>query len=93
VVGRTQSARLQKRSGAVEVARSDLGSGSSLVLVNEAAQDVAASDGAAVESSDRMGDRLGKLQATVWSRLVVVTVWVPKSSSTPCAWTFVVEYL
>ena len=42
--------------------------GSSLVLVNDAAQDVTASDGAAVESSDRVGDRLGKLQATVWSR-------------------------
>ena len=31
-----------------------------------------ASDSAAVGSADRVGDWLGELQATVWSRLVVV---------------------
>ena len=48
------------------------GSGGAVLLVNDAAEDVTASDRAAVGSGDGVGDWLGELQATVWSRLVVV---------------------
>ena len=41
--------------------------------MDDAAEDVMASDRAGVGSADRVGDWLGELQATVWSRLVVVT--------------------
>lgn len=40
--------------------------------MDDAAEDVTASDRAAVGSANRVGDWLGELQATVWSRLVVV---------------------
>ena len=73
VAGRARSARLKRRSVAVKVARRDLGSGGAVVLVDDAAEDVTASYRAAVGSADRVGDWLGELQATVWSRLVVVT--------------------
>jgi hypothetical protein len=46
-------------------------SGSPLVLVDESAQDVATRNGAAGRR-DEARDRLGQLQATVWSRFVVV---------------------
>jgi hypothetical protein len=41
--------------------------------VDHATEDVTASDRAAVGSADRVGNWLGELQATMWSRLVVVT--------------------
>ena len=66
------SALLKRRSGAVKVARRDLGSGGALVLVDDAAEDVTAGDRAAVVECYRVGDWLGELQATVWSGLVVV---------------------
>jgi hypothetical protein len=49
----------------------DAWSGSPLVLVDESAQDVATSNGIAGRR-DEARDRLRELQATVWSRLVVV---------------------
>ena len=50
----------------------ELGSGGAFVLVDDTAQDVTTSDRAAVRSADRVGDWLGEVQATVWSRLVVM---------------------
>ena len=68
-VRRAGSARLKRRSVAVKVARRDLGSGGAVVLVDEAAEEVTASDRAAVGSADRVGDWLGELQTTVWTSL------------------------
>lgn len=55
------------------------GSGGAVVLVDDAAEDVTASDRAAAGSADPVGDWLGELQATVWSGLVVLGTY---SSST-----------
>jgi hypothetical protein len=41
--------------------------------VDDATEDVTASDRADGGSADRVGNWLGELQATMWSRLVVVT--------------------
>ena len=57
---------------AVKVAHRNLGSGDAVVLLDDATEDVTVSDRAAVGSADRVGDWLGELQATVWSRPVVV---------------------
>jgi hypothetical protein len=70
---RARSARLKRWDVAVKVARRDLGSWCAVVLVDDAAEDVTASDRAAAGSADRVGVWLGELQATVWSRLVVVS--------------------
>jgi len=67
----TDAVELQRR-GAAEVAGSDVWSGSSLVLVNDAAKDVATVDSAIVDRHDGPGDRLGELQAAVWTSMVVV---------------------
>jgi len=40
--------------------------------VDDAAEDVATSDGLAADRCHRTRDRLGELKAAVWSRLVVV---------------------
>jgi hypothetical protein len=57
--------------GALRVADGDVWSGGTLVLVDESAQDVATGNGIAARR-DQITDRLGELQATVWSRLVVL---------------------
>jgi hypothetical protein len=50
------------RSGAAQIACSNPWSGSGLiVLVNDAAEDIATSDDAAVRSGGSAGDRLGEL--------------------------------
>jgi len=51
---------------------SDVWSGRPVVLVDDAAEDVATSDGLAADRCHRTRDRLGELKAAVWSRLVVV---------------------
>jgi hypothetical protein len=51
---------------------SDVWSGRPVVLVDDAAEDVATSDGLAADRCHRTGDRLGELKAAVWPRLVVV---------------------
>src|SRR5664279_2713057 len=51
---------------------SDVWSGRPVVLVDDAAEDVATSDGLAADRCDRTRDRLGELKAAVWPRLVVV---------------------
>src|ERR1035441_5644897 len=48
---------------------SDVWSGSPLVLVDDAAEDVATSNCAASASGDRVGDRVGELQAAMRHRL------------------------
>jgi hypothetical protein len=65
------------RSGgdALRPADVDSWSGSPLVLVDESPEDVATDNGTAARR-DQMRDRLGELQATVWSRLVVADVLV-----------------
>ena len=52
----------------------DLWSGGALVLVDDAAEDVQAGDGAIVDwrEWEGAGDRLSEVQATVWTSLVVV---------------------
>src|ERR1035437_10945207 len=51
----------------------DVWSGSSpVVLVDDAAEDVAMSDGLGADRCHRTRDRLGDLKAAVWPRLVVV---------------------
>ena len=47
-------------------------SGSAVVLVNDAAEDVTTNDDVTFGSGDRVGNRLGETQAAVWSRFVVV---------------------
>jgi len=51
---------------------SDVWSGRPVVLVDDAAEDVATSDGLAADRCHRTRDRLGELKAAVWPRLVVV---------------------
>src|ERR1035437_3125238 len=51
---------------------SDVWLGRPVVLVDDAAEDVATSDGLAADRCHRTRDRLGELKAAVWSRLVVV---------------------
>ena len=51
----------QRRSGVVSIPRSYLWSGSAVVLVNDAAEDVTTSDNAASGSGDRTRDRLDEL--------------------------------
>jgi hypothetical protein len=74
MLGRRSSAERsrKRRSAAVKVAGRDLGSGGAVVLVDDAAEDVTASDSAASRSGDRVGDRLGEPQAAMRPRLVVV---------------------
>ena len=56
----------------MKTACSDVWSGSSLILVDDPAEDVAPSYGAAADSYVRAEDRLGELQAAMRPRLVVV---------------------
>src|ERR1035441_5171565 len=51
---------------------SDVWSGRPVVLVDDAAEGVATSDGLAADRCHRTLDRLGELKAAVWPRLVVV---------------------
>ena len=70
----TESGVLGSR-GAVALPRMpvrDVWSGSPVVLVDDAVEDIATSDGLAADRCHRTGDRLGELKAAVWSRLVVV---------------------
>jgi hypothetical protein len=52
--------------------QSDTCSGSAVVPVNDAAEDVTTSNGTNVGRGKRAGNRLGPLQPTMWSRFVVV---------------------
>jgi hypothetical protein len=60
------------RRGAGEGSCGDEWSSSPFVLMDDAAEDVAPSDGATVDHRLWAGDRLFELQATVWTSLVVV---------------------
>ena len=72
IAARERSVRLPIRSGVVKTPRSNLYSGSAVVLVNDAAEDVTTSDRTTVGALDRVGNRLGETQAAMWSRFVVV---------------------
>ena len=56
---------------ALRIGDGDAWSGCPLVLMDESAEDVATGNDISTRR-DQVGDRLGELQATVWSRLVVV---------------------
>jgi hypothetical protein len=72
MLGRARSARLRRRSVKVKFAHRYLGSGGAVVLVDDTAEDVTASDRAALASAGRVGDSPAELQATVSSCVVVV---------------------
>ena len=61
-------------------------SGGAVLLVDDAAEDITASDRAAVGSADRVGNWLSELQATMWFRLVVVMEVLVAANAQGCGW-------